>query len=562
MKLLHRIRRLGLLPGGASLYRLSTGTFIFVFLISMLFAVLGAREASAHASLIESAPAANSSLTQSPEKVTLTFNERLEEGLYYLRVFDAEKRKVTDRSAVMNASKTVLSLDLPKLEKGTYLVTYHVISADGHPVDGTYLFAVGQSLDNISGGTAPQTGHLQGHGGLIDRFTLGDGLRFASRIAFYMTMLAFTGWLLWMRWFGSGTAEPVRARLRLWGERIQQSYLIVYILFMWAHLWQLVGDGGAQELLRLFTATGIGYAWIGGLLLALLSFVMLYRSALLDYAWVALVWGAKSFLGHAAAFEPKSETILLDWLHLAAASVWVGGLLFMLVLWSSAREEAKRLYGSFSLAALLAMLLLIVSGVMSVFIFLPDIAYITETAWGKYLLVKSGLVLLVVITATLIRLGYRRRKEASVGLLVRTDAVLMTLIVAIVGIFTYLTPLPANEPLNWHVMGEKIHMTAQISPAAPGVNDFTVKVWLPDSLGKPKQIIYKLQEQKSADIAPIEVPLEPFEDQSFDESYGMKKYSYKARGPYIPYPGYWNLEIRVMNSADDETVYEKTIRVY
>ncbi|WP_246627354.1 copper resistance protein CopC [Paenibacillus solanacearum] len=533
-----------------------------MLMISLLFAAAGARVAEAHASLVESVPAANSSLAQPPDKVSLTFNERLEEGLYYLRVFDAEKRKVTERSAVMNATKTVLALDLPKLQKGTYIVTYHVISADGHPVDGTYLFAVGQSLDAIGGEAAPQLGHPQGHGGLIERFTFGDGLRFASRIAFYMSMLAFTGWLLWMRWFGSSTAEPVRARLKLWGERLQQSYLIIYILFMWAHLWQLVGDAGAQGLLRLFASTGIGYAWIGGLLLALLSFVLLYRSALLDYVWVALVWVAKSFLGHAAAFEPKGETILLDWLHLAAASVWVGGLLLMLVLWSTAREEARRLYGAFSLAALLSIILLIVSGVASVFIFLPDIAYVTETAWGTYLLVKSGLVLLVVITATLIRFAYRRRKEASVGLLVRTDGGLMSLIVAIVGIFTYLTPLPVNEPLNWHVMGNNIHMTAQINPAATGVNDFTVKVWLPEPLGKPKQIIYKLQEQKSADIAPIEVPLEPFEDQSFDESYGMKKYSFKARGPYIPYPGYWKLEIRVMNSADDETVYEKTIRVY
>lgn len=538
----------------------------FFLLCWMIVSAFGlASRADAHASLVEAVPAAGSELVEAPDRIVLTFNERLEKELYQLRVYDRDKRLVTEQNAVMNESQTTLTLNLPRIGQGTYLVTYHVISADGHPVNGTYLFAVGESLD----GPAPATGigigmdHLNYHdGGMLDRFGVKDVLQFASRIAFYITMLGFTGLLLWLRWFGTGSPMETKTRLRRLAERWQQAYLIVYILFMWAHMGDLIGDGGSDALLRLFSHTSIGYAWLGGLLLALLSFVMLYRNALLDYIWVAAVWLAKSLLGHAAAFQPARETLTLDFVHLAASSVWIGGLLTLLTLWRSDREQARRLYPFFSAAALISILVLIVSGVLMTFIFLPDIRYIVETTWGKLLIVKTVLVLLVVATASLVRYYYRKNNEQRVGSLIRTDALLMVLILGIVGIFTYLLPAPANEPLNWHVMGDKIHMTAQISPNAPGVNDFTVKVWLPEELGKPKQVIMKLQSIDSPEIAPLSVPLEYFEDPSFEESFGMKRYSYKARGAYLPYPGHWKLEVRVMDSNDDETVYEKEERVF
>lgn len=537
--------------------------YFFIICWMMVFVFGLASRADAHASLVEAVPAASSELVQAPEQVVLTFNERLEKELYQLRVYDKDKRLVTEQGPVMSDNQMTLTLDLPQLGQGTYLVTYHVISADGHPVSGTYLFAVGESLSGAEPVAGADMEHLNYHdNGPLDRFGVKDVLQFASRIAFYVTMLGLTGLLLWLRWFGTGSPLETKNRLHRNVERWQQAYLIVYILFMWAHMGDLIGDGGADALLRLFSQTTIGYAWLGGLLLALLSFVMLYRNALLDYVWVAAVWFAKSLLGHAAAFQPAKETLTLDFLHLAASSVWIGGLLMMLLLWRHERDQARKFYPFFSTAALISILVLIASGVLMSFIFLPDIRYIVETLWGKLLIVKTALVLTVVVAASLIRYYYRKNNERRTGHLIRADALLMALILGIVGIFTYLIPAPANEPLNWHVMGAKIHMTAQISPNAPGVNDFTVKVWLPEKLGKPKQVIMKLQSIDSPEIAPLSVPLEYFEDPSFEESFGMKRYSYKARGAYLPYPGHWKLEVRVMDSNDDETVYEKEERVF
>ncbi|MEK8132378.1 copper resistance protein CopC [Paenibacillus filicis] len=546
------------------LHRTRARIWVYVWMIAlMVFWMLPADRVHAHASLVQAVPEAGSELERSPEAVTLTFNERLEEGLYYVRVYDKDKHKVTDKVAVMNESRTAVILDLPELARGTYLATYHVISADGHPIQGSYLFAVGQSLDAPSAASSNESmEHMHRHASDLGGLGTKDVLQFAARIAFYVSMLTLTGWVLWQRWFGLGQPEQTQSLLRKVTGVLQQAYTVVYILFMGAHLGDLVGDGGTEGLISLFTKTTIGPAWLAGLLLALLSFVCLQRGPWLAYGWVAAVWFSKSLLGHASAFQPKSQTLLLDWLHLGASAVWVGGLVMLLYLWRVHQEGVRKLLPVFSTAALLSIIVLAVTGTLSTLIFLPDIEYVLETAWGRWLIAKTGLVLLVILTAAVIRYTLKRKKERALGALIRVDAALMTCILVIVGIFTYLTPMPANTPLQWHVMGQKIHMTTQITPNAPGVNRFTVKVWLLEQLGPPKQVILKLQSPDMPDIAPFEVPLVPAEDASVDEDYGMKRYTYKAQGPYLPYAGRWNIEVRVMDSNDDETVYPNEIRLY
>lgn len=538
--------------------------------LMMILAVVTAalpRYVSAHAGLVEAAPAANDELKEAPGKVVLTFNERLEEGIFYIKVFDSNKKPVTANKAKMSANRMAVELELPKLGTGNYLVTYHVISADGHPVEGTYLFAVGQSLSQMPGQTPPPSpsmehGHSQG-------LKMGPGVidivQYASRIIYYAFLLGFTGWLLWMR-FGRGSwSDTADSAIRERGLLLQRGYLLAFLFFMFTHLFALIGDGGAEAFVAIFTKTSVGYIWLASLALSLLGFIVLHRSIGLDLLWVALIWLTKSLNGHPAAFKPLSQTVLLDVIHLGAASLWVGGLALLLYLRKADKEAGASFFPRFSSAAFGSILLLAASGILITFVFLPSIDYVLETQWGKMLLVKTALVVLVVITAGTLRRMFRKR-EGGTATLLRIDTALAALIVGIVGVFTYMTPLPANEPLNWHVMGDetnKIHMTTLISPNTPGVNDFTVKVWLPEQLGKPKQVILKLRDDKAPDIAPLEVPVTYTEDNVVEDSFGgLKKHTYKARGAYLPYPGYWSIEVRVMDSNDDETVYNRQIRIF
>jgi copper transport protein len=552
-----RMKHLG--KQSAYVQRLMGLLLISLFVFTLLLGI--PQLAGAHAGLLESVPPANAELDQPPAQIALTFNERLEDGVFWIRVMDTNKKQVTTNKAQINQERTKLTLDLPNLGQGNYLVSYHVISSDGHPVDSTYLFAVGQTLSNIPTGTTGNSEHLH-TSGLSDGVKFTDIIHFISRIVYYAFMLAFTGWVLWLRFSGI-KGETTHSVLQGWTLQLQRGFVVAFIFMMFTHLFAMVGDGGSEALAMLFTHTSIGYVWVASLMLSLLGFVVLFRSLWIDLLWVVLIWLFKSLNGHAAAFEPVNQTVMLDVVHLAAASLWVAGLLMLLVLWKRSRDEAIALFPRVSGVALASLAVLVVSGVLSVFIMLPDVLYVVETQWGKLLLFKSALVLLVIVTGSLLRFNHRRNGLSGIGSLLKIDAVLALMIVAIVGVFTYLTPLPTNEPLSWHVMGDKIHMTAQISPNNPGVNDFTVKIWLPEELGKPKQVMLKLQDMRSPEIAPLEVPLKQTDNNNgMEETYGMKQYTYKSRGAYLPYPGYWKLEVRAMNSNDDETVYVKEIRVF
>ena len=103
--------------------------------------------------------------------------------------------------------------------------------------------------------------------------------------------------------------------------------------------------------------------------------------------------------GHAAQTSPRALALALDWLHLAAGSVWIGGLLGLVVLWGSLPPD-RRLAGlvvcvpRFSAAALVSVVVLVGSGIGAAIIHLPTLASLWQTSYGKSLLVKVALLVL------------------------------------------------------------------------------------------------------------------------------------------------------------------------
>lgn len=106
-----------------------------VSLLALLCLVLGAGPAAAHASLVGSDPEDGASLATLPSSVTLTFNETIGNPAYVAVIApDGSKVDVANVSAV---DATVTAAIAPADQKGRYSVSYRVVSADGHPVEGT-----------------------------------------------------------------------------------------------------------------------------------------------------------------------------------------------------------------------------------------------------------------------------------------------------------------------------------------------------------------------------------------------------------------------------------------
>jgi len=87
----------------------------------------------------------------------------------------------------------------------------------------------------------------------------------------------------------------------------------------------------------------------------------------------------------------------LDWLHLMSGSIWVGGLLGLLVVWRSL-PAARRVAGlvvcvpRFSNVAFVSVLTLLGTGVGASVLHLPVLSALWQTSYGEAILVKAGIL--------------------------------------------------------------------------------------------------------------------------------------------------------------------------
>src|SRR4051794_120069 len=107
--------------------------------------VLGAAPASAHATLDTTTPANGAELPagQPPSAVSLKFSENVQIPDNAIRVVSAGSGAAVDIGTPEHGTgDSVVTVPLPKLDDGTYVVSWRVVSADSHVVSGALSFAV------------------------------------------------------------------------------------------------------------------------------------------------------------------------------------------------------------------------------------------------------------------------------------------------------------------------------------------------------------------------------------------------------------------------------------
>ena len=100
--------------------------------------------AGAHAVLVGSVPPARATLSAPPARVALSFSERLEPAYARVSVWDAAGAQVDLKDAALEPDNgKVLTVSLRPLGPGRYTVRYRVLSVDGHVVESSFPFTVG-----------------------------------------------------------------------------------------------------------------------------------------------------------------------------------------------------------------------------------------------------------------------------------------------------------------------------------------------------------------------------------------------------------------------------------
>ena len=234
-------------------------------------------------------------------------------------------------------------------------------------------------------------------------------------------------------------------------------------------------------------------------------------AALLALAGALLAAGAALVApgagGHAAQADPRGLALAVDWAHLAAGSIWVGGLVGLLVLWRSVPADRRVAalavcVPRFSNVALASVLVLVATGTVSAVIELPTFASLLETGYGQMVLAKIALLLGALSLAAMnltrarprLRPSAPRPESATAALLLRRmasgEVVLVAGAVLAAAVLTSLAP-PARAladigkpsakvgpgPVRQAVDRRGYRFDLRVDPNRAAVpNDFAVRV--------------------------------------------------------------------------------------
>src|SRR5690606_44067 len=102
-------------------------------LVTLAAVLTVATPASAHAVLISSSPTADTVVPTAPAQIVLTFSEPVREVPGRIRVIGPDGKRIDRGRPKFEGSMVTITVD-QNVPRGTYLVSYRVISADSHPV--------------------------------------------------------------------------------------------------------------------------------------------------------------------------------------------------------------------------------------------------------------------------------------------------------------------------------------------------------------------------------------------------------------------------------------------
>jgi copper transport protein len=431
--------------------RLRIWCFLVAVLMALCLMLFFPSISLAHAILVQSDPAPDSVQTTAPTQVRMWFSEDLNPTTttaYVVNAKNSTPKSATDLSthvdagnahvASTNTKEMDLSFKAP-LPPDVYVVIYRTQSAeDGHVVHGSFIFTVAEP-----NGVVPKySGTLPG------QITIGSGstgqLDGPTLFNLFMITLVELGavfWLgaqLWHNFVLRISENPEQVPLYQQVERrFERTFALPSLLvLLLANIGVLLGqaisltsDQSGQVLtpalfLGLITHGEFGTFWIMrevvvllALALALYLFFTQQRPNWVNtlHPWLNLILGlalitAITLSGHAAAVNKSLVTysVLSDWLHLLAASLWVGGMFYIATTYLPIIQHldlTRRTYSLimtltlYSPLALTGVVVMAASGPFNAAVHMNSWAQFLATAYGRTLIVKIALVAAMLITS-------------------------------------------------------------------------------------------------------------------------------------------------------------------
>ncbi|MDA9401590.1 copper resistance CopC/CopD family protein [Bradyrhizobium sp. CCBAU 45389] len=514
----------------------------FAALATLLLVAGFATGASAHAALVSVDPASGSILKTAPKAVELRFNEAVTPGAILL-IDGAGKAR--DDARIDASGETISVVMPPDLPQGTAVVSYRVISQDGHPVAGSVIFSVGAPTATKPPGRAD--------GGL-------SALIWLARVGLYLGLFVGVGGVFfsrWIAWSMTGTAVP-------------RMGLVIGIPSAIVSLGMLGLDllGLRPALLATAAPWKVAFATSAGPALLVAVASMLLAMMALRSAWYARAFAMIAFIGvglslamtgHAATAPPEVLTRPAIFLHGLGVAFWIGALAPLAALVSKPATAALPVVNRFSRIAVLAVGVLALTGLGLAIVQLERPSALVETRYGAILSIKLGLAVLLLALAALNRfrltsaLAQDENAAPALKRSILLECVIAFAIFAVVAGWRFTPPprtIVPEAPLALHIHTDRAMFQVLVSPGKAGVDDFVLQLMT----GEGTPLAAK---EVTLTLSLPERGIEPTERAA---SLGQDGY-WHVRKVELPFAGRWHVRIDALVTDFEQITLEDEFEV-
>jgi copper transport protein len=363
--------------------------------LAVLFSLLFAFPAAAHAELVNTTPANGDQLTRPPTQIQMTFTESVNLVDDGIRLVDHVGATVPTPEPTVDAQTVTWPMPA-ELPEGPYVVTWRVVSADGHPISGAFSFGVGTAAAAVPGSSTGADTPDTASGTLATRPTAPWPV-VAIRMAGYVAFALFVGVAAFVLLCAPDTSKDRRLQLLargglLGGAASAGAAILVEGPYIAGVSMTRVFD---TRLLQETLATPFGSAMTWRLVLYGVLGVLVWRlprivtglASWLVPAAVAAIAVTIAAAGHGAASGLIGLGV--DALHALTAGLWVGGLVALAALGRSVEPRALQ---QFSTLATASVLILITTGTLNSLRHLTSVEELWQSRYGLTLMIKLALV--------------------------------------------------------------------------------------------------------------------------------------------------------------------------
>ncbi|MCJ8056123.1 copper resistance CopC/CopD family protein [Shinella curvata] len=495
--------------------------------------------ALAHASLTSATPSDGAVVATPPAMLSLSFSEPVSPLVLKLVRPDGTTTNL-ERFALRDKTLEITSPD--DLGNGTYVMTWRVVSEDGHPVGGSSIFSIGAP-------SASQPAAMESADWLV-RSAL-----WISRIGLYAGLFLGIGGTFTLRWLISPTGSVRHATFALIAIGIIATLASAGLQGLDA-----LGLPLRELVTRAAWATGFETSFgrtvlllIGAFFLSVVALWVQGPAMGRTLAAIALIAGAAALAlsGHASAAAPQLLMRPAVFLHSLTIAIWAGALLPLIHALRHHVEAGRAALARFARLIPVAVGILVIAGIVLAIVQVERPAALLDTAYGNVLLAKLGLILVLFLVVSFNRWALTKPAQAGDGKarhrlarVVVVETILVLAILAVASTWRF-TPPPralaviAAQPVSVHIHAEKAMAEVTITPGRAGPVEVSAFVMAPDfSAMVPKEVVFVFSNPQAG--------VEPMRRKA-----ALRDGAWRSEGVVLPLPGQWQLRVDVLISDFD-----------